>query len=255
MLIIDQMAYSSKLRYMSPSLKAFFSITMLLIVIGIQSISLGILTTALVGGITIRAGGVPLIKYCKLLRIPFVFLIMSVVAIVFSVTNQQVGEWCIQLGDIYISTNLLSLEQGIRLFVTALAAVSCMYFLSLTTPMTDIFHVMKKIHCPFILIELMLLIYRFIFILLEISQSLSISQQSRLGNRNFRSSMKSTTSLMSVLFLRAFKKSSTLYDAMESRCYDGEIHVLYEYKKANRKEIIIMTTVLLITFVAAILLK
>ena len=71
--------------------------------------------------------------------------------------------------------------------------------------------------------ELMLLIYRFIFVLFEISSAIRTAQNSRLGNRDYRTSMKSFSALVSALFIRAMKKSNALYDAMESRCYDGTI--------------------------------
>ena len=43
--------------------------------------------------------------------------------------------------------------------------------------------------------------------------------------------------MVSVLFVRAMKKSGALYDAMESRCYDGTIHVLTENYPPKAKEI------------------
>ena len=54
------------------------------------------------------------------------------------------------------------------------------------------------------------------------------SQKSRLGNRDLKTSLKSFGSMVSVLFIRALKKSGALYDAMEARCYDGTIRVLTE---------------------------
>ena len=46
--------------------------------------------------------------------------------------------------------------------------------------MTDILGACRKLHLPSLLIELMLLIYRFIFVLSETAHSITISQQSRL---------------------------------------------------------------------------
>ena len=75
---------------------------------------------------------------------------------------------------------------------------------------------------------MMLLIYRFIFILLDTASAISTSQDCRLGNRNYRTSLKSFSALASVLLLRSFKRANALYDAMEARCYDGTIRVLNE---------------------------
>jgi cobalt/nickel transport system permease protein len=106
--------------------------------------------------------------------------------------------------------------------------------------MTDILNELRKLKCPSILIELMLLIYRFIFVLTAIASAITTSQNSRLGNKDFKTSCKSFGALGSALFIRAMKKSGTLYDAMESRCYDGTIHVLTEHYPAKRSEILML---------------
>ena len=104
--------------------------------------------------------------------------------------------------------------------------------------MPDILNVLRRIHCPRLILELMLLIYRFIFVLFEISSAIRTAQNSRLGNRDYRTSMKSLQRpWFSALFIRAMKKSNALYDAMESRCYDGTIHVLDETFPPRKREI------------------
>ena len=44
--------------------------------------------------------------------------------------------------------------------------------------------------------------------------------------------------MVSVLFIRSFKRANALYDAMESRCYDGTIHVLNETVPPKKKNIL-----------------
>ena len=103
--------------------------------------------------------------------------------------------------------------------------------------MTDILEVLRKLHVPALLIELMLLIYRFIFVLLETASAITTAQKSRLGNRNYRTKVRAFGSMGSALFIRAFRRANALYDAMESRCYDGTIRVLSEEQPVSRKEI------------------
>ena len=104
--------------------------------------------------------------------------------------------------------------------------------------MTDIMGVLAKLHLPSFFIELMLLIYRFIFVLLETASAILTAQESRLGNRDFRTSVRSFGGMCTALFVLALKKSNALYDAMESRCYDGRIRVLSREYPPVRKEII-----------------
>lgn len=126
---------------------------------------------------------------------------------------------------------------AVQLILTALGAVSCLYFLSFTTPMPDILEVLGKLHCPGLLIELMLLIYRFIFILLNTASAITTSQNCRLGNKDYRTSLKSFGLLGSVLMMRAISRSNKLYDAMEARCYDGRIQVLSENQPPRKKSL------------------
>ena len=132
------------------------------------------------------------------------------------------------------------LQAAESLILTALASVSCLYFLSFHTPMPDILSVLRRLRCPKLILELMLLIYRFIFVLFEVAHAIRVSQNSRLGNRNYRTSMKSFGAMASALLIRAMKKSDALYNAMEARCYNGDIRVLDENFPPRGKEIILI---------------
>ena len=41
-----------------------------------------------------------------------------------------------------------------------------------------------------------------------------------------------------LILVRSIKRSGVLYDAMEARCYDGELKVLSEERPAEKKEIL-----------------
>lgn len=237
MLLIDQLAYRSKLRFESPMMKALFAISILLMAVSLRSVFFGIIVTIFMGIITVKAGKIPLMKYLHLLKIPLVFILLSVLAIIVNISQSAFPGIGFFLGKFYIGISKTGIWEAAAISMTAFGAVSCLYFLALSTPMTDILYILRKIHCPAILVELMLLIYRFIFVLLDIAHALSVAQKSRLGNRNLSTSLHAAGSLMSVLFLRSFRKSSFLYDAMESRCYDGQIRVLYVCKRAEKKQI------------------
>lgn len=236
-MLIDKLCYTSKMRYINAGEKFAFAVITLLFCVVSRSITIAAIVLAATGILTVFIGGIPVSYYWKLLKYPLVFLFLSVIAIIVNISKIPLDAFAIPLGNIYLTGSKNGVLQALQLVCTAMASVSCLYFLSLSTPMTDILQVLKKIHCPEILIELMLLIYRFIFILLQISSTISISQKSRLGNRDFKTSCKSVGNIMSVLLIRAFKKSSALYDAMESRCYNGSISVLNETSPPRVREI------------------
>lgn len=238
MLLIDKLSYSSRLRYKSPCIKTIFAVSVLLFCILMHSIIFSLFTIVFMGSLTLFAGGTSLKYYMKLLKLPLAFLSLSTITIIFEISSNPVTAPALYLFNkyLYITTDKLYLGAG--LVLTALGGVSCLYFLALSTPFTDILYVLKTARCPGLLIELLLLIYRFIFVLYDMAAALNIAQESRLVTCNFKTRLKGSVSLFETLFIRAIRKSSNLYDAMESRCYDGTLKVLNENKKATKVEII-----------------
>lgn len=237
-MIIDKLSYQSNLRYVNACEKTAFAVITLLLCVISRSIAIAVIVSAVMGGLTVGKGGTPLFRYLKLMTIPLAFLLMSTAAILLNWSEAPLDAFAIPLGSHYITSSKASLLFGFQLILTALGGVSCLYFLSLSTPMPDILMAFGRFRVPALMIELMLLIYRFIFVLSDIASAISASQDARLGNKNFSTSCKSFGALGSVLFIRAFAKSSRLYDAMESRCYDGTIRVLQEQYPPRKKEVI-----------------
>ena len=238
MIIVDKLCYSSKIRYVNAEEKFIFSILTLLLTVLSRSIPMALLVLAVTGILTVKIGGIPLFRYKNLMLVPLAFVFLSTFAILVNFSHTPLDAFAIPLGSIYITGSWKGISLALQLILTAMAAVSCLYFLSLNTPITDILVVLRKLKCPLIIIELMLLIYRYIFVLLEIASAISTSQKSRLGNKDLKTAYQSFGTLVSVLFVRAMKKSDALYDAMESRCYDGRIVVLNENFPPKKREII-----------------
>ncbi|MDO4556325.1 MAG: cobalt ECF transporter T component CbiQ, partial [Lachnospiraceae bacterium] len=188
MIVIDKLCYYSRLRYINAGEKfAFATITLLFCVIS-RSILMALLVLAVNGILTVKKGKIPFSRYWHLMTIPMVFLFLSTLAILLNFSHTPFDAFAIPLGRWYLTASYASLYEGCQLILTALASVSCLYFLSLNTPITDILEVLKKLHCPDLIIELMLLIYRFIFILMDVSSAISTSQDARLGNKDIKTS-------------------------------------------------------------------
>ncbi|MFQ9918368.1 MAG: cobalt ECF transporter T component CbiQ [Flavonifractor plautii] len=101
-----------------------------------------------------------------------------------------------------------------------------MYFLALNTPMTDVTMALERLHVPHLMVELMELIYRFIFVLTETASRIRLAQESRLGYQGLRRSLSSLGTLASMVFLRAWRKADRVYTALESRGYSGSLVTL-----------------------------
>lgn len=238
MILIDKLCYRSGLRYVNATEKFVYAVLSLVFCVVSGSVAVAVPVFLINGILTVGKGKIPLSRYIRLLLIPAAFLILGTAAILINVSEVPLDAFAFPIGKWYITGSVESVIRVCRLCITALSAVSCLYFLSLNTTMTDILGVLRKIHLPDLLIELMMLIYRFIFLLLETASAITTAQESRLGNRDYRTRIRSFGAMASALFLQALKRSNMLYDAMESRCYDGMIRVLPQEQPARKKEII-----------------
>ena len=63
----------------------------------------------------------------------------------------------------------------------ALAAIAAVYFLVLTTPLTEIVGLLRRLRVPALLLELMVLAYRQIHVFSEVAGQMRSAQVSRLG--------------------------------------------------------------------------
>lgn len=236
MLGIDKYPYQSKLLKVDPREKVFFSVVFLVLIIGFSSFVVSLFGLATMILITLFKGGMKGKNYFPLFLIPMTFLVVGTLTIM--VTQIPTGSpyiLGISIGDGFYGLSWDSLKSGLNLILKAISAVSVMYFLALTTPLKDILYVLRKVKVPALVIELMELIYRFVFILYSESRKVHTAQASRLGYGTFRNSIKSLGTLGSMLFLRGFKRSDKIYNALESRGYTGDIVLLADEYESNKK--------------------
>lgn len=238
MIIIDKLCYQSKLRYVNATEKfAFTALTLILCIVS-RSFTVSALVLFLTGTLTVRGGGIPARCYLRAMSVPVVFLALSTLAIMVNIARSPLDAFALPVGSYYITGSSAGITAGLKLTATALSCVSCLYFLSMNTPVTDILEVLKRLRVPRILLELMLLTYRFIFLMLSLSTAITTAQNSRLGNKDLKTSRTSFALMASSVLVLSLKQQNALYDAMESRCYDGIIRILPEQHPAKRKEIL-----------------
>ncbi len=229
MIIIDKYAYISKLKQTAPMKKLVFSLLTLGICIWADTVLVSVLVLLTMGWFIVCKGGIPLNLFTKLMLVPTLFLLVGVLTIAINVSgDMNAFLFSIYGFGTYIGVSQSGVYNALCLFSKALGAVSCLYYLSLSTPMVDLLAVLRRLKVPKLMLELMGLIYRFIFVLLETTDSMVVAQKSRLGYSNLTSAYRSLAVLAANLFIRACKRSDDIYTALEARGYDGEINVQEE---------------------------
>lgn len=236
MINIDTYAYASRLKSIDPLQKFVFALLTLGVCLWADTLVISIAVIFIMGWMTIRSGGTPLSLFVKLLFVPMAFLVIGVltIAINFS-SNPQGFLFSMPIAGLWIGVSKVGTYEAGRLFFRVLGSVSCLYFLSLNTPMVDLLAVLRRLKVPKLMVEMMGLVYRFIFILLDTADIMFIAQNSRLGYRNLSTGYRSLGALASTLFIRAYKRSNDLFTSLEARGYDGDLNVFEEPFENSRK--------------------
>lgn len=223
---IDVLAQVSRLNKVNPSLKFWASLALMALAVAAKSPLVGIFLTAAMLVLIVFIGGLKLHDYLRLLALPVSFLMISGLALLFEVTALRTGVLGIQVFGWWLCVSAGAQARAALVMGRALGAVSCLYFLSLTTPMPELIGVLHRVRCPDVLIDLMYLIYRYIFILLSMHRTMRDAASSRLGFVDYRAGVRTTGNLYSNLLPRSYRLANINFDAMESRCYDKGISFL-----------------------------
>lgn len=229
---MDSYALHSGMAEWSPDIKMMSGILSLMICLlsprGYTSLFIGVIMVL----VTIGVGRIRWSDYMGFLAIPVSFIVLSGIVLLVDVSMDGQG-WHLLITE-------ESVRQTLSVSVKAWTGVTCLYMISLSTPMHEIIGVLRRWHVPPIMIELMYLIYRFLFLLSESYQQMKTSAEARLGYSDIRCSYRTFFGICTNLLVIAFQKASRSFDAMEARCYDGEIRFLESEKKMEIGNILIL---------------
>ncbi len=242
MINIDSYAYSNKLKTVHPAEKSLFAMMTMVVCLTAPTVITPLFVLAIMAGGIVFKAGIPSRVFAKLMFVPFSFLLISVLTIAFSVSTNPSGFWLAQtIHGLTVGIHYPDLFTALHLLLRSLGAVSCLYFLALTTPMTEIITLLHKLKVPVIITELMVLIYRFIFVFMDTATTIRRAQLSRSGYVSLKSSFRSLSRLSSALLGKVFVKSQELYNALAARCYSGEIKVLTKKRPVNLRNYLMIT--------------
>ncbi|MBM7867835.1 cobalt ECF transporter T component CbiQ [Heliobacterium gestii] len=222
---IDQWAWANRLRDKSPTWKGIAALLGLLASLLSPTPWLSGSITLLSGALIVFGARIPLSVFLRLMSVPGLFLLTGCVTVALSPSPlDPVAQ--VTIGPYSPGISAAGLQQAGILFFRSLGATASLYFLVLTTPMVDVIELVSRLRAPKIVTELMLLIYRFIFVLMETTQAILLAQESRLGYATQANSLRSLGILAANLFVRSLIRSRELYIALSARGYEEELRVL-----------------------------
>lgn len=158
--------------------------------------------------------------FFKIIKIPFGFIFLGILVILFTIDGKEVASFY------FLKITDKSVETALNVMLRSFSALSAFSYLILTTTLPEF---ISAIRLKGFVRELMLLSYRAIQVLLEEIESLRISAEARLGFFGIRRSIKTTSMLSYMLFLRSFEKVEKFERAKEARC-DAGVFPMQKFK-------------------------
>lgn len=236
---MDQLAYGNRFVKFHPLEKVIIAMaTMIFVLLWDKPIYQGIILI-IMSLLTIFGAGIPIKIYLKYMTIPIAFIIMTIIPILLEVhIDRSIFLHSVSFLQGFIGITEEGIITSVSLLFRSLSALTCLYFLTMTTPMQDIISLLQKAHCPAAFTELMVLTYRFIFVFLNTSKTIYMAQSSRLGYNGFYMSLKSLGTLSSVLFIKSYMQARALYRASLSRGYVGTFYSIENERKINIKRLL-----------------
>lgn len=118
------------------------------------------------------------------------------------------------------------LIEGLTIASRIIGGVSIVVAFGFATPFAEILAGLSWFKVPKSFVELLMLTYRYIFVLLEDAETIYNAQKNRLGYSGIKKGLSSFGTLTGSLILRAFEHSQKTTLAMVQRGYTGDMPVL-----------------------------
>lgn len=250
--LLDDYALDNGLGDASPRIKLFLGLASMIICVSSSSPLAPLFVALTMSLATVLLAKIPGRIYSHLLLVPLSFALLSAAVVAFMHGG---GTPLIQLS--LLGLDLAVREEGAELALLLLARTAggmcSLYFIALTTPMIEIFATLRSLCIPSSIIELSMMIYRYIFVFLDQAARIHSAQVMRLGDARARSAINSFAMLTSVLFLRSWEQGERLVLAMDCRCYDGKLEMMEQAAGATGRQMLAAAAYLALASTIAVL--
>lgn len=222
--LLEGCAHENALADMSPQLKLGLGLGLMLLALVAPAPGALLLIMTVAVGLSVGAARIPVPLYLRALALPAGFILVSSALLVL-LTGGGVEIARAGYGPLSVTVTEEGLALGLTQALRSLAGMAALLFVALTTPMTSLFATAARLGVPTVIVDLAMLIYRFIFVLLDEAATVFDAQTSRLAYRRPRGAIRSFGMLAGAIFLRAWRSADDLVLAMDARCYDGRLEL------------------------------
>lgn len=229
-MLIEQAAYASRWRPVCPGAKAAFALAGLIAAFVAATPAAALLVAALLALAAVAGAGVGLGLYLRVALPATGFLALSCLSLLVSLAGDGAGGIVWQLAPD-------AAPRIAELAARSLAALAAMLFLVLSTPLSDLIVLLRRLRVPEVLLDLMVLCYRMLFVFSEAFHDTLTAQQARLGFVSTRRSLHTLGLLAASLAAQVWLRARHLHLAAQARNGDGPLRFLPREFPAARREL------------------
>jgi cobalt/nickel transport system permease protein len=215
---LSDIAFVNAWRHRNPWEKVLFGGGLLVVTLLIPPYPWCVAIAVIVTLAATAGAKIPVWSWLGVLFVPVSFAILTAVGILVQIGNTASGH--------AISFDWNGLPFAAGLLLRSIAAISCLAFIGWTTPLMELIPIFERLWVPTVLIDLALMIYRFLFVTATTLGEMRRAQSWRIGNADYKSRMRALSMLAGGLFVRCVTRARHLEDGIESRGYEGRLWVL-----------------------------
>jgi len=225
---LEDIAQANRLREVNTYLKLIAGTGAILLCLLSSSYIPPLFIALVLSGAILFLAGIDAKTYGELFLVPFTFAVMSVAVIILLSGGGEVYWSWSPFPWLSLSLTSDSINKGFFVFCRVIGGMSALIFIALTTPLTDLFIVMKQCRIPEAIVDLTMIIYRSIFMVMDQLVQTYRAQLMRLGYSSLRESIQSFATLCGSVFISSWDAAEDFIRAMDARCYSGKFVVFGE---------------------------
>lgn len=230
---IDAAAYKSPMLHWSPVAKLILILSLLVLDIASKSIMMSLFACAI--GLSLFLYGSsfrPPALLTKLFLIAQTFIIVA--AFIFTIVISGEAVASVNILGFTITFTDAGVSFALLVYVRATAALLLMFSFAVSTPVPYFANALRKLKVPQAFVEMLVLIYRYTFLLLESAEKMHLAAECKFGYCGYKKSIGTTSKLAVGVFLRSLDTAEKGQVALQCRNYRGEFISLSMFEKKNR---------------------
>jgi cobalt/nickel transport system permease protein len=250
--LLDSVAQQNAFRHIHTGTKLTLCLGSLIICLISPSPVVPLISGIMLSLVLIIPARIPPALYGELLLGPAIFSVISVVVLLFMIGGGAVIWQFNPVPWINLTISEGAVREGTLVLCRVFGCSVSLFFIALTTPMTDLFNGMKRAKIPIELIDLMMIIYRYLFIVYAQAVEIWQAQVMRLGYSRPIEAIRSFSTLCGMLFISSWNAGEDLIHAMDCRCYDGIMPSLDQTEPIRIKSL--LPVIIYLAFLGGVLL-